>query len=351
LLPILATPFLVAKLPRDAAGRPRRPSGRTLALVGLGCLVGVAALLILERRDALPTPVLLALRGDLREAVLARLASPGVALRFTLLYTEFLAGPTLYRYVAGSLPDAAALVHVVVFVALVGPLIGFGVRRLSRDARWLDLAVLAGLLVSLVSAYLFGGLKMLTPHTERYGMFLTVPSCYVLATCIEALSRSPRAASWLRIGTAAAGVLALASFTTYLLGGLHHPDPGRARTFRTGDEDPKSRALAAILELRRREQTTVVYAEDWWIYWPMRYLAEGERDLRLTIPGVPWEDGFPRDFALPPLDPARMELFGVAWSGSRADATFARAGNEVASIRGYEPGPILRVYRLPISAQ
>jgi hypothetical protein len=42
-----------------------------------------------------------------------------------------------------------------------------------------------------------------------------------------------------------------------------------------------------------------------------------------------------------------MQVFAVTWAGRKLDRKLARFASEHADIRGYEPGPILRVHRLP----
>jgi hypothetical protein len=198
-----------------------------------------------------------------------------------------------------------------------------------------------------VVSYLVGGMSVLQPHTERYGMFLVAQTCYLLATCIEAFATSPGRAALGRAATAAVGAILLASFVVYFLAALQRPDPGRHVTYRTGDVEPKRAALAEVFARRSEQRATVVRAEDWWIYWPLRYLAGARPDLRITMEGTRRSGRpFPRDFELPERHPSDAEVFGVAWSGSGQDAEFARRAAEHFDIGGYEPGPILRVHRL-----
>jgi hypothetical protein len=205
-----------------------------------------------------------------------------------------------------------------------------------------------GLLLSLIGAYLAGGLQVLEASTERYGMFLVVPTCYLLAACIEALSVTARRAALARVATAVMGAALMASFVAYFLLPLHRANPGRHETYRTGDIEPKQAAFAKILAHRDKSRATVIRVEDWWLYWPLRYLAGGHPDVHVTIEGVRRRSlPYPRDFMPPRLDPATVEAFGVAWVGSRQDTKFARHSVENFAMAGYEHGPILRVHVLP----
>jgi hypothetical protein len=89
-----------------------------------------------------------------------------------------------------------------------------------------------------------------------------------------------------------------------------------------------------------------VYAQDWWIYWTLRYLAPPETGMGITIYGQKMMGAFPEDFVLPGYDPARMELFAVVWAGRRLDIRVRPQSIEHADVGGYEERAILRVHRL-----
>jgi hypothetical protein len=343
--PILIAPTVAAHWPRHPDGALRRPSPRALMFTGLCLAVALTLTYALVTKDALPTSVATALRG-LPARILERLTSPAEALRFALLYAEFITGPTIYRYVTGSMPAFAAWLHVAGGVALFAAVVVPGLRRLPAATTSMDLAIAVGLFLSLVTAYLVGGSMVLEPQTERYGMFLVVPTCYVLTTCIEAFATSPRRAAFARAAAAAGGAVLLASFVAHFLVPLHRADPARHDTYRAGDVDPKQGAITEILARRTQPGVTVIEAQDWWIYWPLRYLAGARPDLHITIAGRRPGRPFPRDFELARRKLEGAEVFGVAWAGSRQDAKFAQRAIEHFDIGGYEPGPILRVHKL-----
>jgi hypothetical protein len=347
--PALLAALLAARWPRTPAGALRCPSRRQLAVPALLGVLGAAAGYGLLARDALPPPVRAALSAGLLERVRDRATDGSAAMQFAKLYGDFLSGPTIYRYITGSMPDGAARLHLglagLLLVAVVLP----GLWVLPPAHQSVDRALAFGLLLSLGAAYLFGGLPVLTPHTERYGIFLVAPSCYVIAACLDAFARTPARAALVRCAAASLGALLLLSFHTYFLRALRHADPERHNAFRTGAIDPKQKAFEAILATRAADRLTLIRAEDWWIYWPVRYLAGPHSGLHVTIAGARWNYRFPQDFEEPALDPANMEVFGVAWAGSPLDADFAAHAQSSMDVEGYEPGPILRVYRLPIA--
>jgi hypothetical protein len=347
--PILFSALLAAKWPRLPDGAIRWPSRRVLAFLGVGAVVAVAGCVWLVQKQLLPAPVVLALERGLLAKVEQRATHPGDFPTFLLLYLDFVGGPTIYRYLTGSMPALAAGVHAtaagVALLAVVAALL----RRRSDPARAIDRGVLLGLGLSLVAAYLGGGLEVIAPYTERYSMFLVTPTCFVLAAGIDTLARTPRRAAFARIGTAVVGALLLLSFQTYFFRAFRHADPERHVTYRTGRKDPKQGAFEEVVSSRAPDHIALIRAEDWWIYWPLRYLAGPPGDVQVTIPGWKrWNWRYPHDFP-PRPDPRQTQVFDVVWAGSARDAACASTAEQTTDIGGYEPGPILRVHRQPLA--
>lgn len=347
-LPILAAPLIARRLTHAEHGTLRAPSRRALALTLVGTLAAGLVSAWLVDHDALPTPVLAALRGKALGSALSRLLDPLQVLQFLGLYVDLLSGATLYRYITGALSPTAALAHAVLGPAIVGCVAAFSVRRLWRQQRYVELFVLAGIAVSLALAYAVAGPRVLRPRTERYGIFLTIPSCYVLAACLASLSSTAAHVVRTRIALGALGLVLVSAFCVNYVAALHVPEPQRENAFRTGETEPKAAALQDILRMRDPSRTTVVLAQDWWLYWPLRYLAHEVPNLRVTIPGRPWDRRFPKDYVLPALEVAKTEVFGVAWVNSPVDARMQRAALQTETIAGFEHEPILHVHRLPV---
>jgi hypothetical protein len=339
LAPILLAPF--------AASVWRRWPRRRLLIASLSIPSAIALLILALRRDMLPGAVSDVLRGDLLDNVWARARDLPQLGRFLLAYVELLSGPTIYRYITGSLSTRATHLHLWLSAALLLPLLAAGLRALAKR-RWLDLSVAIGLFVSLLCEYLLAGPVALAAKTERYAVCLTVPGCYVISACVTALSTSPQRARALRAAVSCVGLALLLSFSHYYLSRLHRPDAAREDTFRTGATEPKARALQVIEALRDPARTAVVYVEDWWIYWTLRYLAPPSSGMSVTIYKHRWDYRFPQDFKPPPPDLERMQFFGVAWAGRAVDQAFAARSSQQIEIFGYEPGPILRVHQLPV---
>lgn len=347
--PVLVAPFVTTRWARGSRAlrhaSPARRRGLGLALL-LALFASGWLMWWLVQRGALPGAVMRALHGSLLTDAFERARHPAELGGFVRAFAELLSGPTIYRYIAGSLPDRAARMHLWASALVLAPLLALGSSAQITRRRRVDLAVTAGLAVSLLAEYLLAGPAALAPKTERYAVCLTAPACYVIAACVDALGSSPARRSALRAGSAALSVALLASFGRYYLAPLHRPDPQREDTFRTGPVEPKRLALEAVTRLRAPGREALIYVEDWWIYWTVRYLAPPETGTRVTIYKHAWDYRFPHDFEPPRYDPARMQLFGIAWAGHGLDTRFKHSAREQVEIFGYEPGPILRVYVL-----
>lgn len=362
-LPMLIAPFLAARIgraaPSDAAPDPPvppvpeeaspEPAQELLLLRRRRFLIYGAVVLLacatIGLSDHLPDSIQQALDPGRITHIVRRLTSPGEMTKFALLYADFVAGPSTYAYLTGAISAATIDVHRLGCIALL--VMGmFAMARLWANRAQVEIAVLYGLLASLCLAYPLSGLKLLLPHTARYGMFLSVPTCFVLAAWLNALATSARAASAVRFASALLGAMLLLSFHTHVLQALERPAPARADTFRTGATDPKQLAYDALMRMRSAGRRTLVLTEDWWIYWTVRYLAHGVPDVSVTIPGMRPDYRFPSDFALRAMDAAGAELFAITWADRALDRKFATNARARADIFGFEPTPILHVHAL-----
>ncbi len=313
LLPCLLLPFV--------QGLGRKLRGRALLLGAALLAVGLLGLLVIV--DDLGSA--LRLRGN-------PLARPAELWRFPLLWLDLLSGVTVYRYLVGTVPAISLVLHRVLGAALVLWL-AIGALRRGASARIGGQA--AALLASACLFYLIGGCASIAPHRERYALWLVAPSLELLGLlAIERLG-----AVRLRRGVLALGVVFLGLFCHHGLVGL---TTSRAvhRAFLTGPVEPR----VAVVDWLRRQTSgaTVVDAEDWWTYWPLRYLAPEPR-LRFRIPGQEPDYRFPDDFGGgPPADYAVVYVGGAEDERLRALSAYER----VHIVRGHpDQRPLLAIYR------
>ena len=255
------------------------------------------------------------------EAIGGRACDLSGWIAFAGLYGQLLSGVTVYRYVVGPLSDSVVAVHDVLFWALVLALLFLGLPRLIRQRNWAALGLLAGLGLGLACFYLVAGLAAITPHQERYALFCVVPSCLAATVLADALRGSRLGGKpWPVCGLALCAVLLTVFHVQYFArmratGGESH------RTYWTGRVEPKLAAVRLILAETPAAGAVTIVAEDWWSYWPIRYLvAQEERVMVICAeknPGIPLPPGAAR---------TASRIFVVGFAGGPMEQRFAARG-------------------------
>ena len=189
----------------------------------------------------------------------------------------------------------------------VGISVLLGVRSvLRRSPSATDKALFGSWALSLLLFWAFGGSVGLGPGLH-YGLALVVPALLVAGRVVaEGVAGSALVRRMtLTGGFAAAGLLAASFWSNYFVefsttGGRGH------RTFKTGAEEPKAAALAAILRGAPPDGKTTIVSTDWWCAWPLQYLAAGHPEVE-CVEGPP-----------APVDLARGlregRLYGIEYS-------------------------------------
>lgn len=271
LLPVLILPFAAARR-RRGGDQPARARARGRKAVYLASAV-VAALVMAfgwpEARNKIP--------GDL-----SSLADASAIATFLMHYGRLISGISLYTYIVGPVSPALARVHDWVFWGTFLVLLDFGLRRLVRQGEWERVALVVGLGASVVGLYVVGGPDVIQPHSERYGMFLVVPTVLSLACLARSLMPVPGGV-WpsaidrgVVLGASVVGGMLLAVFHEQYFEPLRKTGSQSHRTFQTSTVEPKGRAFEGIVALSQRfgaEPGARVLAEDWWLYQPLRFLA------------------------------------------------------------------------------
>ena len=191
-------------------------------------------------------------------------------------------GVTIYHYFSGARPPTVPFD--VIFVAVAGTLLcGFA---LPRVATRLDYALLLACAGTWLAFYSIAGPQSLRPHAERWGLCLIVPSMLVLARGLTAwIVWRP---NWRAVPIALSCLVAAALlssfhvnyFTTFATTG------GRGHlTYATAAIEPKRQVLELILE-RSAGDPVAIATDQWWLYWPIRYLATDHREVSVTMTGT-----------------------------------------------------------------
>lgn len=306
--PLVAVPILYARR-RWILARLRGTVSSRRPLVLLG-FVGVSALLTFAGWSA-------------ATRLVPRFPSTSDLFNFSGLYLKLLSGATTYEYLTGaasagglvgSIPRLATLL-----VLLLAALAFAGwFQRLGRDEDDVDVCLVTGWLLVTLGFALVAGPQALAPHLERYGICLVAPATLVLARglawWIEPARRHHRFARLALLSVAYCFVLcfALAYFhVMHVTGGLSH------RAIRAAQVEPKQAALERIAEKRTPGAPVEIVAREWWLYWPLAYLASGEENLRVTGLDGPWDE-----FAQKALQPqaGNREIWHVEFANTPAEA-------------------------------
>jgi len=342
LLPVIAVPLLAAAPSwiGEAAARARHGQRLRLAMLGLG-LFALAALLAVASRFLRPGPAF--------PQMIDRAWDPQAFALFWKLHAGLFDGSTIYSYIVGTVPQPGVthplLPFTLIFWLPVAVALVLGGDRFLRQ-------LAAGLAGSLALFYLLVGPDGLAPALERYGLWMTVPHCVLLGLSVQRIAGHALRPT---LGSLAVGLLAavlLAQFGSAYFTRLQSENSDSEKTFMTGATEPKQQALDLISKVRDPSRRVRILAEDWWTYWPLRYLSLEHPDYELSIPGQTWDRRFPRDFVLSPAGP-ETQIFRVGFAGSGLGARLWKEdpGWGVSVIRGYGAKPILNVFTAPAVAQ
>ena len=332
LLPLLAAPFAPSFV---ASIRERRLA----AVMGDVAIVAVALIV-----SFLMVP-------DSRHSVVESLIGPalertydlGEAGSFVYRFGNLLSGVTVYRRLTGQLSGLSLNLHVGLVWLIGAPVLFFGLRRMIREREASGLLLASGFALSLLSFYLVTGAGHLLPGLERHACMFTVPACVVFALCLDRALAEARVASASSFIAAGISVLMLASLYNHLFLTLKAEPWHAHRAYQTGPDEPKEVALRVILSLRDPEKYTLVRTQDWWLYWPIRYLSQDRERLHVSIFQKPRRALFPADHWSRDFGPDESETYAVAYPDGRMHRQLMASGayDELQEIRGYQDYPVL----------
>lgn len=285
------------------AWRERRGDHRNSKAFGV-LPVAVAAVLV----------VLLAWLGAERAPapirnVLIRLVDLDGWWRFALGVGDFVTGATIFRFIVAEPPAWWVAAARVLFWTGLAFLLLVVVPRWWRERDGTYLGLACGVAAAVCGFYLATGLAGVTPGWERYTMWLVTPACVLGGCALSSTGRSFAARS-VQLGCALSiGVFLLGSFYAHYFRTLNETGGDAAMAFRTGPVEPKEAAYRAILEKTATEPGQVtVLAEDWFSFYPLKYLAAEQPRL-----DVIWT-GASSPSSVPSVTPA-LRRFAVGFAG------------------------------------
>ena len=215
------------------------------------------------------------------EIVTGRALSPGAWFDTATGVVRLFSGISAVADIAGAPPALSTVVlDVVAAMVLLVPLV-LALRTLVSAHEGRGAWMAAGVLTSLAAFHIVAGPTALGSGRERYGMVFLVPAIVLAAVAIDALSPTRPAVA--RTATALAAI----SFAALTLGGYFMPllaHGGHARAgLRTGTVEPKVAAFDFLSADAPSADAIEVIAEDWYLYWPMRYLAGQDKRFRVEL--------------------------------------------------------------------
>jgi hypothetical protein len=217
---------------------------------------------------------------------LLRLLDPGFLAVQVVGVGRLISGATIIEYIVGPLSDNARHWFDGVFWACVLGLAATGLPRVIQERDGATLGLIAGTLASIVAVTVVGGEHPFVPGWERYAMFLTVPSCLVLACLLAPPTGDERDGAQAHVPSAPLVAIAFVCITWLAVFVLHYHvplDTERSRSypvFSTGVVEPKAAAFDGI-ESDAPQGRVRILTEDYWTYWPMRYFAAREERIHV----------------------------------------------------------------------
>lgn len=206
-------------------------------------------------------------------SIAERLSQPAEYLLFPVMLLRLVTGDTALMYITGQgwgawriLIDAAA-------AASFAFLLAISASPAAGKFRGRDLGLVAGWLVSLIAFFILAGTRSLMPGLDRYALCLIVPTVLMLAVLISRAT-GPAAKNSPVLMTGTLGLALLAGFWMRYFEPLERGRGGTHRTFWTASTEPKQAAHNLIAAEPGARRATI-YAEDYWLYWPLVYLDSG----------------------------------------------------------------------------
>jgi hypothetical protein len=191
-------------------------------------------------------------------------------------------GVTVYHYFSGARP------HTVPYDAgfmAVAAAAAWGMFRTRR--RPVDVGLILACAAIWVGFFAFAGPAALRPHFERWGLCLIVPGTLALSRGVAAWLESP-GLRWPAIGvaTAVAASLLGSFYVNYFrefatTGGSSH------LTYVTAPIEPKQQALERILATAPGSSGVAIVTQQWWLAWPIAYLASGHPNVAVSLKATP----------------------------------------------------------------
>jgi hypothetical protein len=210
---------------------------------------------------------------------------------FAQRFGDLFTGATVYEYISGTLIQESGAAPTATRVGLdalafvLAGLTAFAIvcsirRGKAANDRWL----VAGFLSTAACFFAVAGPTAIAPHFERYAMCLVAPTVLLLGRAGEWWMRPTTRFS---LATAplllVLGAWMLATFKSHYFDEFNQYGGRSHLTFRTADAEPKQQAIDLIANERDPEHPLLIQTSEWWLYWPLQYLAWAHDDVKVEL--------------------------------------------------------------------
>ena len=256
---------------------------------------------------------------------------------FVQRFGDLFTGATIYEYISGSLVSARESSGSAVRIGLeslsivVAGLASFALfNSIRRGKSAADAWLVAGWAASVAGFFAVAGPSAIAPHFERYAICLVAPTVLLLG---RALDWWMRPTTQLSAATAPMLLVAAAFVLSTFKSQYFHEFKqygGRSHlTFRTAASEPKQQAMHLIAQAREPGLPLLIQTSEWWLYWPLQYLAYAHNDVKVELRSP--DDPRPLDQqALVEMETWIVE-FAAEEAGWRVQRAWAAMGSNHAS--------------------
>jgi hypothetical protein len=240
---------------------------------------------------ATATVLVAALAGRMLPRVAANMGSIDNYTAFAQRFGDLFTGATVYEYITGTLipqsgptPSATRIALNALAITL-GGVTAFSLFSLVRRGRSIgDRWLVAGWAASVVCFFAVAGPTAIAPHFERYAICLIAPTVLLMGRALDWWMRPTTRFS---LATApllvVVGACMLATFKSHYFDELDGHGGRSHLTFRTAASEPKQQAMNLIARERAADLPLLIQTSEWWLYWPLQYLAYAHHDLKVEL--------------------------------------------------------------------
>jgi len=185
-------------------------------------------------------------------------------------------GIAVYEYIGGGVVQEWKWLLNGVWWLGVMPLLVWAMKIATESKEWKWLGMMVGLIVGGVMFLGLGGVSAIGIGYERYVVWMVVPVLLWWAYGMEKLLEKVKRRKIMELGWLMGVGVWLMSFWVGYFDPYMDNSRKMHRTFWSGKVEPKQQVVDWLE--RNGEGRAVVVAENWWVYWPVRYgLGEDER--------------------------------------------------------------------------